>query len=96
MKFLNVFFVLTLIFKFSFGQVGTPDFVSRQAYLFDPPVGIGAWNVWHLNAGSYGANVRIVDVEKRWNVDHEDLHAHINDSANFYLQFAPANPILSL
>ncbi len=51
----------------------TPNFAGRQKYLYDPPVGIGAWNIWNVNSGARGTLVQIVDVEKGWNLNHEDL-----------------------
>lgn len=51
----------------------TPNFAGRQKYLYDPPVGIRAWNIWNVNSGARGTLVQIVDVEKGWNLNHEDL-----------------------
>lgn len=50
----------------------TPDFTSRQSYLFGAPVGIDATYAWTL-AGGRGANIRVIDCEWGWNLSHEDL-----------------------
>ena len=54
----------------------TPDFFAQQAYLYDPPYGLGIWNVRHL-PGAKGENIKIIDVEQRWNLNHEDLPSGI-------------------
>lgn len=51
----------------------TPNFVSRQGYLVDPPFGIGAQWAWANKPYSRGEGVNVADVEGGWNVDHEDL-----------------------
>ena len=43
-----------------------------QAYLLPAPFGIDAFFAWSL-AGSDGANVKFVDIERGWQLTHEDL-----------------------
>jgi microbial collagenase len=43
-----------------------------QGYLLPAPAGIGATFAWSL-PGADGANVRFVDIERGWQLDHEDL-----------------------
>ncbi len=56
----------------------TPDFIELQGYLYDASltgtsnIGIGVQNVWSLPGGQ-GEHVKIVDVERGWNLNHEDL-----------------------
>ena len=50
----------------------TPDFTSRQGYLFAAPGGIDAPYAWTLPGGR-GAGVKIIDCEWGWNFTHEDL-----------------------
>jgi hypothetical protein len=49
----------------------TPDFSARQRYLEAGPGGIGARHAWGL--GAEGQGVEIVDVERAWLFDHEDI-----------------------
>lgn len=51
---------------------GTRLFEPAQGYLYSPPVGIGAADVWHL-AGVKGRRITICDIEGAWNTRHEDL-----------------------
>lgn len=51
---------------------GTRLFEPAQGYLYSPPVGIGAADVWGL-AGAKGKSVTICDIEGAWNTKHEDL-----------------------
>lgn len=44
----------------------TPNLFNQQGYLFEPPLGLGIWNVRHLD-GARGENVKIIDVERGWN-----------------------------
>jgi hypothetical protein len=50
----------------------TPDYLSRQGYLEDAPIGVGALSAWNL-AGGRGQGVNIIDCEFGWNFAHEDL-----------------------
>ena len=47
-------------------------FEPAQGYLYTPPDGIGAAEVWNL-AGAKGKGITICDVEGNWNRKHEDL-----------------------
>lgn len=58
----------------------TPDLTSGQFYLkpaSNNPPGIDAEFAWQ-RVGGNGANVRVIDVEYDWQVDHEDLPTSIN------------------
>jgi len=50
----------------------TPLFTSGQGYLGAPPQGVNAPYAWRF-AGGNGAGVRVIDVERGWNFQHEDL-----------------------
>ena len=56
---------------------GTRLFEPAEGYLYSPPVGIGAADVWGL-AGAKGKGVTICDIEGAWNTKHEDLPAGIS------------------
>jgi subtilisin family serine protease len=58
------------------GSAGTRLLEPAQGYLYSPPVGIGAADVWSL-AGAKGKNVTICDIEGAWNTKHEDLPSGI-------------------
>jgi subtilisin family serine protease len=51
---------------------GSRNFEPAQGYLYAPPSGIGAAEVWHL-AGAKGKGITICDIEGNWNRKHEDL-----------------------
>lgn len=55
---------------------GSRNFEPSQGYLYDPPIGIGAEEVWSL-AGAKGKGVTICDIEGNWNRTHEDLPSGI-------------------
>ncbi|HEX8455984.1 MAG TPA: S8 family serine peptidase [Pyrinomonadaceae bacterium] len=55
---------------------GSRNFEPAQGYLYTPPDGIGAEEIWAL-AGAKGTNVTICDIEGNWNRTHEDLPAGI-------------------
>src|SRR5262245_44987012 len=55
---------------------GSRNFEPAQGYLSDPPIGIGAQEVWSL-AGAKGKGVTICDIEGNWNRRHEDLPSGI-------------------
>jgi len=57
----------------------SPSFVSDQGYLGSAPVGIDA-NFARSFAGTRGDDVRIIDVERGWTLDHEDLPAVFHQS----------------
>jgi hypothetical protein len=50
----------------------SPSFVGDQGYLGSAPAGIDA-NFARQFAGTQGNDVRIIDVERGWTLDHEDL-----------------------
>lgn len=58
------------------GTAGTRLLEAAQGYLYSPPLGIGAADVWSL-AGAKGKNVTICDIEGAWNTKHEDLPSGI-------------------
>ncbi len=51
---------------------GTRLFEPAQGYLYSPPAGIGAADVWQ-QAGAKGKGITICDIEGAWNTKHEDL-----------------------
>ena len=51
---------------------GSRLFEPAQGYLYTPPDGIGAVEVWNL-AGAKGKGITICDIEGNWNRKHEDL-----------------------
>ncbi len=55
---------------------GSRNFEPAQGYLYDPPIGIGAEEVWSL-AGAKGRGITICDIEGNWNRQHEDLPSGI-------------------
>jgi len=55
---------------------GSRIFEPSQGYLYVPPNGIGAAEVWSL-AGAKGKGITICDIEGNWNRNHEDLPAGI-------------------
>jgi subtilisin family serine protease len=55
---------------------GSRNFEPAQGYLYAPPAGIGAAEVWGL-AGAKGKGVTICDIEGNWNRTHEDLPSGI-------------------
>lgn len=50
----------------------TPNYTSRQDYLEAAPVGIEAAYAWS-QPGGRGQNIRVIDCEWGWRLDHEDL-----------------------
>lgn len=50
----------------------TPSFIGQQDYLNAAPQGIDARYAWTIPGGK-GFQVKIIDVEKGWNLTHEDL-----------------------
>ena len=55
---------------------GSRLFEPAQGYLYTPPDGIGAVEVWSL-AGAKGQGITICDIEGNWNRQHEDLPSGI-------------------
>jgi subtilisin family serine protease len=51
---------------------GSRNFEPAQGYLYAPPNGIGAAEIWPL-AGARGEGITICDIEGAWNRAHEDL-----------------------
>lgn len=49
-----------------------PNFIARQIYLNSAPAGIDAHYAWGLSGGK-GHNVRIIDLEWGWRLNHLDL-----------------------
>jgi hypothetical protein len=64
------------------------QYYGNQGYLLLAPVGINAPAAWSLPAGR-GAGVGLVDLERGWNIDHEDLSAFLG--APLYGQRQPGN-----
>jgi hypothetical protein len=58
------------------GAAGSRNFEPAQGYLYAPPNGIGAAEVWSL-AGAKGKGITICDIEGNWNRQHEDLPSGI-------------------
>lgn len=52
--------------------VETPDFESRQTYLLDSPIGVGAKTAWEIPGGT-GRNVKVIDIETCFEDSHEDF-----------------------
>jgi predicted NUDIX family NTP pyrophosphohydrolase len=50
----------------------TPNYTPRQGYLNPAPQGIDARYAWTFRGGR-GENIKIIDVEQDWNLDHENL-----------------------
>jgi hypothetical protein len=50
----------------------TVDVMSSQGYLMAAPVGINAQYAWTYPGGA-GLGVKLIDVEKAWRLNHEDL-----------------------
>jgi len=57
-------------------SAGSRLFEPAQGYLYTPPDGIGAMEVWNL-AGAKGTGITICDIEGNWNRQHEDLPSGI-------------------
>ena len=68
-------------------RLPTPDFSNQQGYLYDTPLGLDAPAAW-AEPGGKGAEVKFVDVELCWTVDHEDFAG----SGPFYIGGAGMNP----
>jgi len=69
-----VFILLTMLIN-----AQTQDFIEQQTYLYDAnylnlnsDIGLGIQAVWALPGGQ-GQGVQIVDIERNWNLSHEDL-----------------------
>jgi subtilisin family serine protease len=56
---------------------GSRIFEPAQGYLYSPPIGVGAAEVWSLK-GAKGKNITICDIEGNWNRKHEDLPSGIS------------------
>lgn len=63
---------LAPIFKEADIPPSTPTFINRQNYLNPAPKGIDAQYAWTIPGGK-GELVKIIDVERGWNLNHEDL-----------------------
>jgi len=50
----------------------TSSYISRQGYLNAAPSGVDARYAW-TQSGGRGNDIRIIDIERGWNLDHEDL-----------------------
>lgn len=53
-------------------QRGDRNFEPAQGYLYSPPDGVGAEDVWNLS-GARGQRITICDIEGNWNRKHKDL-----------------------
>lgn len=51
---------------------GDRNFEPAQGYLYSPPDGVGAEDVWNL-AGGKGERITVCDIEGNWNRKHKDL-----------------------
>ena len=60
---------------------------SRQSYLRAAPEGIGAEQAWSIKGGD-GANQSFVDIERGWDLEHEDL---LDASGTARVQFIGAS-----
>ncbi|MBD3160598.1 MAG: S8 family serine peptidase [Candidatus Eisenbacteria bacterium] len=58
----------------------TPDFTGMQDYLYDTPVGLDGPSAWAIPGGT-GVNVKFIDVEIGWTIDHEDF-----DTDNYFYE----------
>ncbi len=65
----------------------TPDFTGQQNYLYATPVGLDAPSAW-ATPGGRGDNMKFIDVELGWVLDHEDFDA----SKHFYQGGAAMDP----
>jgi serine protease len=65
----------------------TPDFTGQQDYLYSTPVGLDAPSAW-ATAGGRGDNMKFIDVELGWVLNHEDFDA----SKHFYQGGAAMDP----
>lgn len=65
----------------------SPDFTSQQDYLYSTPVGLDAPSAW-ATAGGRGDNMKFIDVELGWVMDHEDFDV----SKHFYQGGAALDP----
>jgi hypothetical protein len=91
-RFFSVRFLLTLICLLSITSPlvsnlglrvraedsGPKELEVFQGYLDPAPLGMDVRHAWTL-AGGHGENVRIVDVEYNWNLEHNDLLAATSD-----------------
>jgi len=59
----------------------TPDFTDQQGYLYEAPGGIDAAEAWKYQGGT-GENVKIIDIERGWTFDHEDLKEPFFENGN--------------
>ncbi|MGA9772505.1 MAG: S8 family serine peptidase [Blastocatellia bacterium] len=98
-RFFSLRFLLILICIFSItsplvSNPRTDDPVPQelevfQGYLNPAPLGMDVRYAWTLEGG-HGENVRIVDVEYNWNLDHNDLLAA---TADLFLYVRGVNPL---
>lgn len=52
--------------------IKTPDFSASQKFLTASPLGIDALYAWSIDGGN-GDNVKIIDIEQKWDIKHEDV-----------------------
>src|SRR5262245_27259454 len=62
---------------------------ALQGYLDPAPLGIDARYAWTIPGGR-GENVRLVDIEYSWNLDHSDL---VNTTSNLFIYVRGVNPL---
>ena len=58
----------------SFVPEAVGNYQAEQGYLDPAPTGIDAEWAWTLTGGR-GSNVRFIDIERQWNLNHDDLPA---------------------
>jgi Subtilase family len=102
-RFFSLRFLLTLICLFSITSPLAFHLASRavaddsgpkelevfQGYLDAAPLGLDVRHAWTL-PGGHGENVRIVDIEYNWNLDHNDLLAA---TSGLFLYVKGVNPL---
>lgn len=61
----------------------TPDFSWQQPHLDGAPNGINIRSAWSIYPGAMGTDLRYVDLEKTWTLDHEDFPA-VTDARSLF------------
>lgn len=67
-----------------------PDHVKQQ-HLLNAPLGVGAQSLWSYE-GADGAGARFIDVERGWQLDHQDL---ADDAGQARVKLIPGNGVIS-
>lgn len=89
---LVLIWLLALVLPFSAPYAaadGPKDLSAMQGYLDPAPLGMEVRYGWTLPGGR-GENVRIVDIEYNWNLNHNDLAAA---AANLFVYVKGLNPV---